>query len=69
MNPWGKGLLGGAIAGSANGVLNGLAACGIAPQQFNFHGHAQNVFALAGLSALLGVVIGAAAYLTKSPLP
>jgi hypothetical protein len=69
VSPWVKGLLGGAIAGSANGVLTGLAACGIAPEQFNFHGHAHGVFALAGLSALFGVIIGTAAYLSKSPLP
>lgn len=69
MNPWVKGLLGGAVAGAAQGVLMGLAANGIAPGQFNFHGHAQGIFALAGLAALFGSIIGTAAYLAKSPLP
>jgi hypothetical protein len=47
----------------------GLAANGIAPGQFNFHGHAQGIFVIAGLAALFGSIIGTATYLAKSPLP
>ena len=69
MSPWTKALVAGVISGAAQGVLTGLAASGIAPNSFNLTTHVHNVFLLAGMAAAFGALIGAAAYLTKSPLP
>lgn len=66
---WLHGLGATAIAGSANGVITGLAAIGIDPDHFNMQGGLGNTFLLAGASALLAGFVAAAYYLKQSPLP
>ena len=66
---WLKGLLAAAIAGAANGVITGFAAVGIDPVHFNLQSGLRPTLAIAGASALMSSVIGAAAYLKQSPLP
>ena len=68
---WLKGLLAAVIAGAANGVITGFAAVGIDPVHFNLRAGAGlgSTMAIAGISALMSALIGAAAYLKQSPLP
>jgi hypothetical protein len=66
---WAKGLLAAAIAGAANGVITGFAAVGIDPGHFNLQAGLKSTLAIAGISALMSSLIGAAAYLKQSPLP
>lgn len=66
---WAKGLLAASIAGAANGVITGFAAVGIDPAHFNLQAGLKATLALAGVSAAMSAIIGAAAYLKQSPLP
>jgi hypothetical protein len=66
---WLKGLAAAAIAGAANGVITGFAAVGIDPAHFNLQSGLKPTLAIAGVSALMGGIIGVAAYLKQSPLP
>ena len=66
---WAKGLLAAAIAGGANGVITGFAAVGIDPGHFNLQAGLKPTLAIAGVSAVMSALIGAAAYLKQSPLP
>lgn len=66
---WIKGLVAGVIQGAANGITAGLAATGIAPDTFNLEAGAGNTLELAIKVAIIGGVLGAAAYLKQSPLP
>lgn len=71
MNVWAKGLIAAVISGAAGGVVNCLAAIGIAPNAFNlqpgigFH----HTLYLAAISSVLCAILGIAMYLQKSPLP
>jgi hypothetical protein len=69
LDVWAKGLLAAAIAGAANGVITGFAAVGIDPSHFNLQAGLKSTLAIAGVSALMSALIGAAAYLKQSPLP
>jgi hypothetical protein len=66
---WAKGLAAASIAGAANGVITGFAAVGIDPNHFNLHAGLGSPLAIAGVSAIMSALIGAAAYLKQSPLP
>jgi hypothetical protein len=66
---WAKGLAAAAIAGAANGVITGFAAVGIDPSHFNLQAGLKPTLAIAGVSAVMSALIGAAAYLKQSPLP
>ena len=66
---WIHGLLAAIIAGGANGVITGFAAIGIDPTHFNLQAGLRPTLAIAGISALMSAIIGAAAYLKQSPLP
>jgi len=66
---WAKGLAAAAIAGAANGVITGFAAVGIDPGHFNLQAGFKSTLAIAGVSAIMSALIGAAAYLKQSPLP
>jgi hypothetical protein len=66
---WAKGLLAASIAGAANGVITGFAAVGIDPAHFNLQAGLKPTLAIAGVSAAMSGLIGAAAYLKQSPLP
>jgi hypothetical protein len=66
---WAKGLAAATIAGAANGVITGFAAVGIDPDHFNLQAGLKSTLAIAGVSALMSALIGAAAYLKQSPLP
>ena len=66
---WAKGLAAASIAGAANGVITGFAAVGIDPNHFNLQAGLHSTLAIAGVSALMSALIGAAAYLKQSPLP
>ena len=66
---WVKGLLAASIAGAANGVLTGFAAVGIDPSHFNLQAGLRPTLSIAGVSAIMSALIGAAAYLKQSPLP
>jgi len=66
---WIKGLVAATIAGAANGVITGFAAVGIDPNHFNLQAGLKPTLAIAGISALMSALIGAAAYLKQSPLP
>jgi hypothetical protein len=66
---WAKGLAAASIAGAANGVITGFAAVGIDPNHFNLQAGLHSTLAIAGVSARMSALSGAAAYLTQSPLP
>jgi len=66
---WAKGLVAASIAGAANGVITGFAAVGIDPAHFNLQAGLKPTLAIAGVSAAMSGLIGAAAYLKQSPLP
>jgi len=66
---WAKGLLAAAVGGGANGVITGFAAVGIDPGHFNLQAGLRPTLAIAGVSAIMGALIGVAAYLKQSPLP
>ena len=66
---WAKGLAAAAIAGAANGVITGFAAVGIDPSHFNLQAGLKHTLGIAGVSAIMSALIGAAAYLKQSPLP
>ena len=66
---WAKGLAAASIAGAANGVITGFAAVGIDPNHFNLQAGLKSTLAIAGVSAVMSALIGAAAYLKQSPLP
>jgi hypothetical protein len=66
---WLHGFVAAVIAGAANGVITGFAAVGIDPNHFNLQAGMRNTLAIAGVSAGLSAIIGAAAYLKQSPLP
>ncbi len=66
---WAKGLAAASIAGAANGVITGFAAVGIDPNHFNLQAGLKSTLAIAGVSAIMSALIGAAAYLKQSPLP
>ena len=66
---WAKGLAAAAIAGAANGVITGFAAVGIDPSHFNLQAGLKSTLGIAGVSAIMSALIGAAAYLKQSPLP
>jgi hypothetical protein len=69
MSTWTKSLLAAVISGAAGGVLNGLVACGIAPDSFNLHSGVKHTLLLAAASCGLTAIVGVAAYLKQSPLP
>ena len=66
---WAKGLAAATIAGAANGLITGFAAVGIDPNHFNLQAGLKSTLAIAGVSAIMSALIGAAAYLKQSPLP
>ena len=66
---WVHGLVAAVIAGAANGVITGFAAVGIDPVHFNLQAGLKYTLAIAGVSAIMSAIIGAAAYLKQSPLP
>ena len=66
---WIRGLFAASIAGGANGVITGFAAVGIDPTHFNLRAGLKPTLAIAGVSAAMSAIIGAAAYLKQSPLP
>ena len=66
---WLKGLLAAAISGASGGVLTGFAAVGIDPAHFNLQAGTGATLRIGMAAAFINAVIGAAAYLQKSPLP
>lgn len=66
---WLRGGIAAAISGGANGVVTGMAAIGIDPQQFNLAAGFHHTLAIAGISATLSAILGCAMYLKQSPLP
>jgi hypothetical protein len=67
---WIYGLAAAAIIGGASAITAGVAAPALAPGQFNYSGVAGwNNLKLMAVMALINGVIGAAAYLQKTPLP
>ncbi len=67
---WLKGLIAAAISGGANGLTTGFTAMGVDPEHFNLRSRGiGNTLLLAGTSALMASILGAAAYLKQSPVP
>jgi hypothetical protein len=67
---WLKGLIAAAVSGGANGLTTGFTAMGVDPEHFNFQSRGLgNTLLLAGASALMASILGAAAYLKQSPVP
>lgn len=66
---WLKGLAAGVISGGAGGIITGFAVMGFDPQHFNLESGMKHTLAMAGISAILHAVLGAAMYLQQSPLP
>lgn len=71
MNAWTKSLLASMISGAAGGVVNSLAAIGIAPNAFNLSPGVglHHTMYLMGISSLVCATLGVALYLKQSPLP
>ena len=66
---WLHGLLSGIIAGGSNSVVSGIAAMGIAPEQFNLNANLSNTVKMMGATFLFSGLLSAFLYLKQSPLP
>ncbi len=67
---WLKGLIAATVSGGANGLTTGFTAMGVDPEHFNLQSRGiGNTLLLAGASALMASILGAAAYLKQSPVP
>lgn len=66
---WLRGWVGAAIAAGANTLSTGLSVVVIDPATFNFGAGFTNLVKAVGIGALVQAAVGAALFLSKSPLP
>lgn len=66
---WLKGVGAALVSGSANGVITGFAAQGIAPETFNMGAGLSSMLKVAAAASLCSALLGVAFYLRQSPLP
>ncbi len=69
MRQWLRGWLGAAIAAAASTISTGLSVIVIDPNTFNLGTGFHNVVKAVGISAAVQAAVGAALFLSKSPLP
>jgi hypothetical protein len=66
---WARGLIAAVISGGAGAISGGLAVTLQDPGHYNLQNHLGNVMGIMGTAFVINGLIGAAMYLTKSPLP